>query len=354
MAIWYKRQCLTVGFFLVSLHISAISILISSCVCVFSYSYSVCYFFCFDALRMACNASGNVLYVTLSSAPKSTPIPCTHTSVFHRSFLLCSSLFSMRTFQSLARSFTWFLFCVLLYIYFFSFFHFGPFFYWCKCYFYFCWYFWYCCRRSYFSTRLDSLAISHFINFRPVYILHAQCSYCGAVRIQFVFSFPFFPTLCRSSFDISLRRSGFFLLLFISRRFLLLFFFYFFVCRFFVCRRWCFSFHCAKYVWMSVQVRIRNRKKEWRRKKKKERQIERIKVMAKRLPQSCAFFRAWSIFLRFFCLRKRVRYFLLLCFSFCSVYFHLCFFFMRCLLNKTRSSDSKIQRENFEFSQKTA
>lgn len=119
MAIWYKRQCLTVGFFLVSLHISAISILISSCVCVFSYSYSVCYFFCFDALRMACNASGNVLYVTLSSAPKSTPIPCTHTSVFHRSFLLCSSLFSMRTFQSLARSFTWFLFCVLLYIYFF-------------------------------------------------------------------------------------------------------------------------------------------------------------------------------------------------------------------------------------------
>lgn len=117
MAIWYKRQCLTVGFFLVSLHISAISILISSCVCVFSYSYSVCYFFCFDALRMACNASGNVLYVTLSSAPKSTPIPCTHTSVFHRSFLLCSSLFSMRTFQSLARSFTWFLFCVLLYIY---------------------------------------------------------------------------------------------------------------------------------------------------------------------------------------------------------------------------------------------
>lgn len=227
MAIWYKRQCLTVGFFLVSLHISAISILISSCVCVFSYSYSVCYFFCFDALRMACNASGNVLYVTLSSAPKSTPIPCTHTSVFHRSFLLCSSLFSMRTFQSLARSFTWFLFCVLLYIYFFSFFHFGPFFYWCKCYFYFCWYFWYCCRRSYFSTRLDSLAISHFINFRPVYILHAQCSYCGAVRIQFVFSFPFFPTLCRSSFDISLRRSGFFLLLFISRRFLLLFFFTF-------------------------------------------------------------------------------------------------------------------------------
>lgn len=64
-------------------------------------SFYAFYFACvflnvFDALRMACNASGNVLYVTLSSGPKSTPISCrplltslTHplASIFHCSFL---------------------------------------------------------------------------------------------------------------------------------------------------------------------------------------------------------------------------------------------------------------------------
>lgn len=111
----------------------------------------------FDALRMACNASGNVLYVTLSSGPKSTPIPSPHPHTLTHTlthihfllfvFILCSSL-STRAFQSFVRLIP-FLRILLFSSHFIFLFLalrpsvFSSSVYWCKryFYFYFCWYF---------------------------------------------------------------------------------------------------------------------------------------------------------------------------------------------------------------------
>lgn len=118
-----------------------------------------------DALRMACNASGNVLYVTLSSGPKSTPISCRRPpfAPTHTHTLIRSHPFSTVRFYTLPITFyksisvilvrlipflrtllfsSHFLFpllplasLVLLASPFFRFVH------WCKCSVYFCWYF---------------------------------------------------------------------------------------------------------------------------------------------------------------------------------------------------------------------
>lgn len=300
------------------------------CVCVFVL------FFCFDALRIACNASGNVLYVTLSSALEKYSNPM-HTHIhFPPSLLLYSSLCSNG--RSLACSFSFFsMLCCVLFplpkltcsIFLLSFFFF---------------------IRANAMLRLLLLvllillpslvffyAISYFyINFRLEYM--AQCSYCGKNSIRFL-SLP--PLGCH----LSLSPLSLSLLLCVVR--LLIYFFSFTASLLLVSL--CFFFSSStmsfvdvftfrsEYVRMSVQIRKEIEREE---KRKKNRQIERMKWWQKDATVVCLFCARYFLKL-FFCSSSLP---LFLCFHLFFLPLALCYFKTTQRKRKKRWKEKKNQK----------